>query len=441
MTKRTANCLEIATAVAKDCATAYKDDSSSNKKMKKSKKREWFINNKKELLLTYPDTRNILTKEMVVEMLNGSQKSLKFIVSKEKSHKNGEHDHIHAHLWFDKAYSTEDIRCFDVFDNRFDNESHSMHPNIRFKSDPDFGPGIKGTRKMILYVTKEDQEPLSNWDWQAWLDLHPEQVRANHGRRERINIPFFEWVHEDPVPTQDIIRERIRNNQDYYSEYVTNFLNYNNLIKAEFPLEQRAIIIPNFDLLYYIPKEIKDWIQEFEAWKISDKQDRAKGIWVTGKSKTGKTSLFTTLSLAISYFPNIWNIDNIVPESEVNLFDDQDIIFNDWEDFRWFKGFVGAQKVLTGNWEIFKPFRSKGKRLGYKRNENFRNNKQNTIRKNDLVKVQNFSRFKLDPYFVGPYKVIGKHFNAVKLADPDTGLVLERPVHLKNVQKYKTTLE
>jgi len=75
------------------------------------------------------------------------------------------------------------------------------------------------------------------------------------------------------------------------------------------------------------------------------------------------------------------------------------------------------------------------------RNENYKNNKQNKIKINDLVKVRNFSRFKFDPYYVGPYKVIGINFNTVKLADPNTNLVLERPVHLKNVLKYNTTSE
>jgi len=65
MAKRTATCLEVATAVAKDCATVSKDNGSPEKKIKKSKKRCWYINNKKELLLTFPDTYEILTKEMV----------------------------------------------------------------------------------------------------------------------------------------------------------------------------------------------------------------------------------------------------------------------------------------------------------------------------------------------------------------------------------------
>jgi len=56
-----------------------------------------------------------------------------------------------------------------------------------------------------------------------------------------------------------------------------------------------------------------------------------------------------------------------------------------------------------------------------------------------LVKVKKFSRYKLDPYFVGPYQVVKKKFNKVQLMDPDTHTCLERPVHLKNIIKFNTT--
>ena len=67
-------------------------------------------------------------------------------------------------------------------------------------------------------------------------------------------------------------------------------------------------------------------------------------------------------------------------------------------------------------------------------------NKQNEINVGDLVKVKNFTRHKLEPYFVGPYIVIRKQFNTVSLEDPNLKLKLERPVHLKNVIKFNTTM-
>ena len=75
-----------------------------------------------------------------------------------------------------------------------------------------------------------------------------------------------------------------------------------------------------------------------------------------------------------------------------------------------------------------------------RREEETRFNHQNEIQVGDLVKVRNFTRHKLEPYFVGPYKVIKKQFNTVSLVDPNLNLKLERPVHLKNVIKFHTTM-
>jgi len=60
------------------------------------------------------------------------------------------------------------------------------------------------------------------------------------------------------------------------------------------------------------------------------------------------------------------------------------------------------------------------------------------IKPGDLVLVRNFNRTKLEPYFVGPLKVIKKQFNTVTLADPNTGIQVNRNVHLKNIVKYNS---
>ena len=60
------------------------------------------------------------------------------------------------------------------------------------------------------------------------------------------------------------------------------------------------------------------------------------------------------------------------------------------------------------------------------------------IKPGDLVLVRNFSRTKLEPYFVGPLKVIKKQFNTVTLADPNSGIQVNRNVHLKNIVKYNS---
>ncbi|OUM57202.1 hypothetical protein PIROE2DRAFT_65137 [Piromyces sp. E2] len=75
-----------------------------------------------------------------------------------------------------------------------------------------------------------------------------------------------------------------------------------------------------------------------------------------------------------------------------------------------------------------------------KREAETRFNKQNDINIGDMVKVRNYTRHKLDPYFVGPFRVVKKDHNTVTLADPNSDMRLERPVHLKNVIKYHPTM-
>ena len=55
----------------------------------------------------------------------------------------------------------------------------------------------------------------------------------------------------------------------------------------------------------------------------------------------------------------------------------------------------------------------------------------------DLVLVRLINRRKLDPYFVGPLRIVKKEFNTVTLADPITGEIADRNVHLKNIVPYK----
>jgi len=55
----------------------------------------------------------------------------------------------------------------------------------------------------------------------------------------------------------------------------------------------------------------------------------------------------------------------------------------------------------------------------------------------DLVMVKLINRRKLDPFFVGPMKIIKKQFNTVTLCDPITNQIADRNVHLKNIVPYR----
>ena len=55
----------------------------------------------------------------------------------------------------------------------------------------------------------------------------------------------------------------------------------------------------------------------------------------------------------------------------------------------------------------------------------------------DLVMVKLINRRKLDPFFIGPLKIVKKQFNTVTLCDPISNVVADRNVHLKNIVPFE----
>ena len=63
---------------------------------------------------------------------------------------------------------------------------------------------------------------------------------------------------------------------------------------------------------------------------------------------------------------------------------------------------------------------------------------RNNYSAGDLVLIRYLNRRKLDPYFMGPLRVVKSEFNTVTLCDPQTGEILDRNVHKKNLIPYYT---
>ncbi|ORX75323.1 hypothetical protein BCR32DRAFT_285289 [Anaeromyces robustus] len=143
-----------------------KESATANKKVKKNSEEGFRINKKKEFLLTYANTRGETTKSDVSLMIEEKQLNIEFIVSKEKNH-NGEiaEFHIHSYLhYIDNPLNTRDVRYFNVPYPPSNQAFTTNHPNIRYKSEFSKNP-IQATIDMIEYVTKEDQDPVCNFDW------------------------------------------------------------------------------------------------------------------------------------------------------------------------------------------------------------------------------------------------------------------------------------
>jgi len=70
-----------------------------------------------------------------------------------------------------------------------------------------------------------------------------------------------------------------------------------------------------------------------------------------------------------------------------------------------------------------------------RRSERNSMNDAKNLKIGDLVYIRNFSRTKLEPYLVGPFKIIKLQFNTATLTDPNTDELLKRNVHFKNLVK------
>lgn len=109
------------------------------------------------------------------------------------------------------------------------------------------------------------------------------------------------------------------------------------MIKQDFPCELPFQINPDWEQKFYLPKAILDWINYFEDWWKAP-FDRCKGLWITGATRTGKTSLISTLG-PFNYFPNVWNMENFGPGKKFNFLMIKILFLNLWK-------ILGISKVL-----------------------------------------------------------------------------------------------
>jgi len=86
---------------------------------------------------------------------------------------------------------------------------------------------------------------------------------------------------------------------------------------------------------------------------------------------------------------------------------------------KWIKEAIN--NIETSN-ELWKDSRRQIKRL------------RKSFKPGDLVLIRNFNRRKLDPYFIGPLKIIKQQYNTISVCDPNE--IAERNIHLKNVIPY-----
>lgn len=265
------------------------------------------------------------------------------------------------------------------------------HPNFRLIQN--FGGKEKSKYKMLRYVVKQNLVARSNFDVKKELKwLEKEQHRLREKKQELIDQSLFKelqvetvdelielcklyqkklkvyaanssrkvkaefhlWLREKIEENLNLqqIKEEIRKIDEYWNLYISNYLNYDKVIKDYFRMQQIKKPTVHWEDKFYLKEKLYQQVKRIDEW-VRDwylkkpRQDRPKSLVVIGPSRIGKTRLFSTLG-QFTYVCNTWNVDNWEENSPFSVFDDIDPVDEfKGHNFSWFKPFFGGQDVAT----------------------------------------------------------------------------------------------
>ena len=262
---------------------------------------------------------------------------------------------------------------------------NDAHPNIKFKGDKT-DENCKNSFTMVKYVVKQidylDRQHwaiVSNFDWyEYYLDLKNKfENKPNKNSTKRFyrknkngevideetsaNLEYsfcsYLWdiVNDGTNKTIKEIKQLIFQDKDLWFIYASKYNNYSAFLNEI--IKSREVPKPRMDYnnKFWIPWELYNYITKIldpfvEAWfTTKDKTKlphRPKGLWLTGKSRSGKTSLMVLLG-TFSYFKNIWNALDFDSTASYNIMDDFDNEITKFSEFNYLKPWVGAQDTMS----------------------------------------------------------------------------------------------
>lgn len=247
------------------------------------------------------------------------------------------------------------------------------HPNIKFKGckDKEWDEYCKNSYNMIKYVTKAPIEPImTNFDWEGRLkELENQQLKRNkkltkkdkktgeeEETKDSLEYDFCKWVFDLINSNKNLtyydVKRMIFKNDDLHYIYASKYHNYDAYIRDCFKNKKISKPKEHWDWKWSIPKILADYLKELDKWVenwYTDRnkcQHRMKGLWLTGDSRSGKSSLII-LQGPCSWFKNMWNAMAYEGEAAFNVIDDFDVEFDTMSSFTLYKPWVGAQDCLT----------------------------------------------------------------------------------------------
>lgn len=289
-----------------------------------------FTKRSKEFGLTYADAYGS-TKDLVFDYLKNMEvatlKADMVLLAEEVGHSTGKR-HYHGYVHFPRKV-TVDESTFDCFG------MHCHIDNVKRTSNK------KSILPMVKYLTKEDQHPLSTFDWRRIVQEGSSNECNSRGEPDWTGY-LEKGFYQDQVMDQLI-------NDGFASKLANRYFNWSGFIKAKFPSRPKDEYVPNEDFTWNLPEELTMWKYQFKGWMDLYKTGywtRPKSLILIGPSRSGKTEWARSLGKHM-YFNNLLNLDDWNEDADYIILDDfsSDILkyLPSW------KCFFGGQKqfVLT----------------------------------------------------------------------------------------------
>lgn len=217
--------------------------------------------------------------------------------------------HFHCYVEFQRKINISNERLFDYEGN---------HPNIQ---------AVKSKTNVLKYCTKEDQEPLANFEWREVSIAFLDKLRAGIAANKTVNEILDDALTIDP--------KAIR----YYSNATAYVMARQNAARVHMPRYR----IEDFSLSEADQDRINVFKYAVQAQGTLGRDD-LRGMWLVGPSRYGKTSLARSIGNHW-YMQSSWSIDNL---------HDTQGVYGVLDDLAWrgsldrsYKALLGAQQDIT----------------------------------------------------------------------------------------------
>lgn len=261
----------------------------------------------KHIALTYAQCP--LDKKTIYDFLLKLSHPVTKVLVAEEEHQDGGR-HYHAYIEFVRKPHIRDQRYFDL---------HEQHPNISSCRCP---------RKWIEYCSKEDPEPLSNFDCSG--------VPRVEQAYDAIQTAITEGKSSDECYQIALATDKsLLRCAGSVSHHINRIFKTPNVYLPEYDIQSFAISLAD-------SIRIGEWINTVVTMEAGDRVN-TRSLWFVGDSRLGKTALARSIGTHW-YMQNQWSVENLttVPNT-YGVIDDLD-----WDSLtRYYKALLGCQKNIT----------------------------------------------------------------------------------------------